>query len=66
MITTATRPGPCEKCDNGIRPGQQIRPLVDGGWAHVSCPAARPVCPNCWTLVPLSGACASCGWEAGS
>lgn len=63
----ARHDGPCGNCDRGVHQGE---PIVkeDDRWVHAVCPQdmPRPVCPNCWTLVPLTGICASCGWKAAS
>lgn len=56
----ATRRGPCESCEHGIRIGQTIQSPAPGKWEHVSCPTAAPVCPECFTEVARNGAC-MCG-----
>lgn len=60
VVVEAQRAGECEACVFGIRAGQQIMPLIDGGWAHTRCPAERQSCPECFTIVSVTGAC-MCG-----
>lgn len=51
----------CEACGGQIRPGQLIdRDMWSEKWMHETCPQdePRPVCPECFTEIALSGACA--------
>lgn len=60
VVIEARYAGECDACTFGIRPGQKIQAMPDGGWEHTRCPAERQTCPECFTQVSVSGAC-MCG-----
>lgn len=57
MPTKAERSGECDRCDEGIRPGQRIETTASGAWAHVACPMPREICETCWTQKSVTGTC---------
>ncbi|MBD8477588.1 hypothetical protein [Microbacterium sp. CFBP 8794] len=56
VVIEAQKPGECESCTYGIRPGQNITPAPNG-WEHTQCPQARQVCSVCFIEVAMNGAC---------
>lgn len=57
----AKHPGVCPECEETFDVGELIvRNPADTGWAHETCPeppAPRPVCPECFLEIALSGSC---------
>lgn len=49
---------PCPECEERIKTGERVE-YVDDALTHVSCEPRepRPVCPDCFMEIALSGAC---------
>ena len=65
MTFTARYRGECAACYEDILPGQEAAYGVGGKVVHVVCPepvpeVRRPVCPACFTEIPVSGVCGVC------
>lgn len=59
----AQYPGLCNACGGQIVP-EQLATYGPDGIEHVFCPdpaPSRPVCPTCFTELPLTGVCGVCG-----
>jgi len=58
--------GRCWSCEERIYEGDMIRFADDGVTVHADCStavptaAAQPMCPDCFTELPLTGVCGNC------
>lgn len=66
-VFEASYGGRCALCPRGIREGDSVQ-YVDDELVHADCaenpprPApVQPMCPECFTELPLTGVCGSCG-----
>lgn len=59
--------GRCPACGHGIIPDDLVRYTEDDELVHDECahivrkvPVVRPMCPDCFTELPVTGPCGNC------